>query len=307
MTRDVNDALASHTNDYEIRHELHAVPPHSTYEVMFDGTRAVCKLARGSEADPTTEARIIEFVGRETSVPVPRILAVGPDYFIAEWHDGVPNAPRGDEGWARAVGTGMATLHTETAATFETTGLLRSAENELTLDGFETWPATVSALLEDRREYLTAFGYADVAYDAIEFVRAHPDAFAGYGDPVLCHGNLLPDHAGVADDELTCVIDFEHALVGPGEYDYWRMALPVFEGQERPDCHAAFREGYESVRPLPAGFDRRADLYRMLNAVSYLKSLYLQRQITGRETARRAEWFAERVRGTLADLRTEYE
>lgn len=307
MSRDIHDALASHTNDYELRRELHAVPPHVTYEIMFDGTRAVCKLARGPEADPATEARIIEFVRRKTSIPVPRILAIDPDFFVAEWHDGVPKMPRDDEGWARVAGVGMATLHAETAANFETTGLLRSAENELALDGHETWPATVCALLEDRHEYLTEFGYADVARDAIEFVRTHPDAFAGYGSSVLCHGNLLPDHAGVADDELDCLIDFEHALVGPGEYDYWRTTLPVFEGGKRSNRYSAFQEGYESVRPFPSGFDRRADCYRMVNGVSYLKALHLQRQMTGEEIERCAEWFAERVRETLADLRAAYE
>lgn len=302
MTRTVHDALASHTTNYEIVRELHAVPPHVTYEVVVDGTRAVCKLATDPETDPTTEARIIEFVGRETTVPVPRILAVGRNYFLAEWHDGVPETPRNDELWARTAGAGMAILHTQTAPHFEETGVLDATSDELLVDEDEVWPETIRVVLEDCREYLGSFGYADVARDALTFVRDHPDAFAGCGHPVLCHGNFVPDHVGVSDGILDCVIDFEHTLVGPAEYDYWRTALPVFEASDRPTLGRAFHAGYESVRALPDGFDRRAYLYRMVNTVSYLKALFVQQQHTEEETTHSAEWMVGYVRETLDSL-----
>lgn len=304
---DIHDALAQHTTDYEAHRELHAVPPHVTYEVTIDGTHAVCKLATSSEADLTTEARIMKFVGRETPIPVPRVLAVGPEHFVAEWHDGIPEEPRRDEEWARAAGAGMATLHAETADAFERTGLLRADGTGLGIDGHPTWPETVAALLERRREFLVGTGYADVATEALAFVREHPEAFDGADDPVLCHGNLLPDHVGAKDGAVTCVIDFEHALVGPGEYDYWRTALPVFGDREFSDRQRAFRAGYESVRALPDGFDRRAALYRAVNGVSYFRSLFLQGQITGEDAERRAERMADSVRGVLADLRARFE
>ena len=308
MTRNVHDALASHTTEYEIHRELHAVPPHRTHEVTVDGVHAVCKLATGPGADPATEARIVRHIGEHTSIPVPRIVAIGQDHFVAKWHDGVPEAdePPITEECARIAGAGMATLHAETTSDFEATGLLGSKESELSLDAHETWPETIEAVLEDRRDYLARFEYADMAREAIQFVRGHPEAFADCGDPVLCHGNLLPDHLGIEGGKVACVIDFEHALVGPGEYDYWRTALPAFEAREHPGLHRAFRAGYESVRPLPDEFDRRADCYRMVNTVSYLKALYLQQQITGDEAERRAEWMAGYVRDALDDLRETY-
>lgn len=308
MARDVHDALASHTTKYEIHRELHAVPPHRTYEVSIDGLRAVCKLATGPEADPATEARVIRYVGEHTSIPVPRIIAIGRSHFIAEWHDGVPKThePTVTEEWARIAGAGMATLHAETDSDFRSTGQLHSKEGELSLDANETWPETIAAVLEDRREYLAGVGYADVAHDALQFVREHPATFADCGDPVLCHGNLLPAHLGIEDGTAACIIDFEHALVGPGEYDYWRTAIPTFEARERPTPHRAFRTGYESIRPLPDGFDRRGDCYRLVNSVSYLKALFLQQQITGDEAERRAERMAGYVRDTLVELREVY-
>lgn len=304
---DVHDALASHADDFEIRRELHRVPPHVTYEVEIDGTRTVCKLATHPEGDPATEARIIQYVGRETSVPVPEILAVGEDYFVAAWHDGAPRkTPQVDETIVRTMGAGLATLHDETA--FDSPGFPRVGEYGLELDARETWHAVVCEHLADLRDWLEPYGYDDAADAAFGFVRGQPDLFAGCGDPVLCHGNYLPDHVGTADGDLACLIDFEHAVVGPGEYDFWRAVFPLFYNIDRgidENGATAFREGYESIRPLPNGFDDRREVYWLVNMVSYFQSLFLKGQITGEEARRRAERMREHVFETVGALRAE--
>lgn len=306
--RDVHDALASHADDYEIRRELHAVPPHAVYEVTVDGARAVCKVARHPEGTPATEGEVIRRLGRETSVPVPRVLAVGDDYFIAEWCDDVPKSGESDGATqestfdvetARAMGVGLATLHDQTA--FDATGFPRATGDGLAVERRGTWNDTIAAFLADRHAYLDGQGYGDVAGAVREFVSEH-EPLSDVGEPVLCHGNYLPEHVAVYDGEVRCVIDFEHALVGPGEYDYWRTAMPCFDGPFRPgetiarsSEHEAFRAGYESVRPLPTGFERRAEVYWVVNGVSYLRSLLLQRNVTGEEAARRATRLREHI------------
>lgn len=305
---DVRDALELHADDYEIERELHAVPPHAVYEVTVENTRAVCKVARGPRADPATEARVVQFVGHQTSVVVPRILGVGEDWFVAEWRDGLGEGPTPDAERARAMGAGLATLHEETAGAFERTGF-PSAGGEggegggLAVDGHSSWAETVCDLLADRRDYLADFGYAEVAETARSFVRENPGLFDGAGVPVLAHGNYLPDHVGVADGKVTCVIDWEHALVAPAEYDYWRTAMPLFGGPDGSETEReTFREGYESVRSLPSGFEDRADCYRLVNAVSYLEALHLQDQKETQEKARLAVRFRESVFDAIDEL-----
>lgn len=304
---EVHDALASHADDYAVRRALHRVPPHVTYEVEIDGTRAVCKLATHPEGDPATEARVIQHVEANTSVPVPEILAVGKDYFVAAWHDGVPQeAPQVDETVVRTMGAGLATLHEETA--FDSPGFLRVGGDGLELDARETWHAVVCEHLAGLQDWLEPHGYDDAADVALAFVREHPDLLAGCGDSVLCHGNYLPDHVGTADGALACLIDFEHAVVGPGEYDFWRAALPTFYSIDRGIDEGgveAFRAGYESVRPLPDGFDDRREIHWLVNMVSYFQSLFLQRQVTGEEARRRAERMREHVFERVGALSTE--
>ncbi|WP_265109532.1 aminoglycoside phosphotransferase family protein [Halosolutus halophilus] len=316
MTRDVHRALESIADDYAVVRELHAVPPHAVYEVTLDGRRAVCKLARGPDADPATEARVIQYVDRATSIPVPSVIDDGPRHFVAEWHDGAPGGAAGepadptlDPATARAMGEGLATLHAETA--FASHGVFGSDADGLDLEASGSWADTLCTLLAECRAFLDPYGYADVATEVQRFLRDRPDALAGAGDPVLVHGNYLPEHVGVSEGEIACVIDFEHALVGAAEYDYWATAMPTFENPDRtvPEgSRRAFREGYESVRSLPDGFSRRGDVYRAVLAVTYLRSLYCQQQWATRATAdRRAESLASAARSELESLRNRLE
>lgn len=312
MRRDVHHALESHADEYTVVRELHTVPPHAVYEVILEGRRAICKLARGPQADPATEAQVIQYVSRETSIPVPSVIAVGDGHFVAEWHDGAPGGIGGEPDdptlhpeTARTMGAGLATLHAETD--FPQTGLFDVEADDITPEGDDSWPDTLRALVTDCRSVLEPYGYGDVATAVAEFLRDRPGVLEGVGSPVLVHGNFLREHVGLEDAEVTCVIDFEHAFAGDGEYDYWATALPTFGTPELSvdaEGLAAFREGYESIRSLRPGFDRRGRLYRLVLTVTYLRSLYLQRAWESRADADdRAETMAAFARSELESLR----
>lgn len=314
--RSVHDALAQRYDDYAVHRLLHDVPPHETYEVTVDGRRAVCKVATAPRGDPATEARVMAFVGRETTVPMPTVLAVGDGYFVAEWCPDAPQAATVDEEKARAMGAGLASLHRESADAIDAYGRFErddtpptrrygdsagSGRDDPTVVERADWRSVALDRLADRRPYLQSVGHAAVADAVVRYLRAHPDAFDGAGDPVLCHGNYLPDHVSVDGEAVTCVIDFEHALCGPAEYDCWRTLLPLSRNESGGEADA-FREGYESVRALPDGFDRRRDLYSVLLTVSYLKSLYLQDRHDAGRTRRLAEQMREHVFDSLDAL-----
>lgn len=310
MFRDIHAVLESHTSNCTVRRQLHAVPPHSVYEIDFDGIRAVCKLAQGPEADPVCEAQVIKYVTENTTVPVPQILSVGEDHFVAKWNEGVPEDPTLSETKIATIAKGLATLHTEAAPDFERTGLLHTEDGELILDGNDRWSDTLCSLLTDRRDYLDSVGYGDVAREVLTFVRNHRDLFVSIENPTLLHGNYLPEHVGVEEDTITCVIDFEHALVGPCEYDYLRSIMPIAGNSQNRTSDSAretFREAYESVRPLPPGFDRRWKAHKVVNMVSYLKALHLQRSDLDprSDVARRAYGMRKYIYELLDKLRAE--
>ncbi|MFW5949600.1 MAG: phosphotransferase family protein [Halolamina sp.] len=330
---DVHDALSSHTDQYEIVRELHRIRPHVTYEVRFEGERAVCKLETHPEAELGAEAAAMRYVGAATNVPVPELLAVGDDHFVARWMDAVPNeSPERDEARIRALGRGLATLHAETAEV-GWTGFLRPASavddpESPPIDADPCWGDTLIALLERRERFLDGVGYGDLARDVLAWVRDHRALFDAAGDAVLCHGNYFGEHVALGSDTegvhvavgsgdgslhgaiddgtVTAVIDFEHALAAPAAWDYLRTVLPVFgPGADHDIPESVFREAYESIRPLPAGFDRRREALVLCNGVSYLRSLHLQRGDRDPEqvVARRARRLATGVRQRLDELR----
>lgn len=314
MTRDIEAALASHTTDYAIHGRLHDVPPHAVYDVTVDGTRAICKLARGSTADPAVEGRVMAYVERTTTVPVPRILAVAPDFFIAEWCDDAPSSastgttdlpmPVGTD-LARTLGEGLATLHAETP--HDKPGF-PCANGELHVDSRDTWTETLSELLAGWGALLADDGYGCVAEEVRTFVGEHPTLFEDAGEPVLTHGWYTPEHVGTADGGVACVLDWEHALVAPAEYDVCRTEAPVFDNPNR-ECadgaREAFREGYASVRPFSDGFETRFRAYRAVTHVYFLVSGRIQRQRPPDHIRKLSEALVESIRETLTDLGTE--
>lgn len=305
MTDDLHARLESEFEHHRIVRLLHDVPPHVVYEIRVEGRRAVYKADTGPTGSAGTEGAVVAFVDDHTSVPVPEILHVGDEYFVAAWHPAAPapNEDRpADETWAIATGAGLATLHNQTDPLLDDYGAFRAGADGLTIEGHPDWHASALDYVRRRQPVLAQYDHADVAEDVIEYLETHPDAFAGTDGAVCCHGWATPEHATVADGQLTCLLDFEHAIAAPGEFDYWRTAFPAFVATDNHSAHDAFREGYELRRELPENFAQRNPLYALLNGVYYFESLYVQDQHGPRETAERAERLRERIDERLEEL-----
>lgn len=305
--QDTTPAFEAAFEEYSVGRQLHGVPPHEVHEVEVDGRRAVWKRDTGPTGKAAIEGRVTAFVGEHTVVPVPEVLAVGEDGYVAEWHPEAPTpeSPRDpDSAWARAAGRGLARLHAETAPHLDGYGHFEVDGDSLVLPSEDDWHAAATEYVERLRGVVAEFGHADVADAALDYLREHPRAFEDAGDPVCCHGWWSPEHVAVDAEgeqasEVVCVLDFEHALAAPGEWDYWRTVLSVFDGGQQ---QAAFREGYESVRSLPTGFERRQPLYALLHTLYFFESLYVQNQHGEAETENRAEWLRQTAFETLDAL-----
>lgn len=296
----LNKDFASH----RIVRQLQDVPPHEVYEVSVDGQRAVYKGDTGPTGSAGIEGCVIAFVGQQTSVPVPEILLTEDDYYVAAWHPDAPTlneSQSGDERWAYAAGRELATLHTETATVIERYGQFRPLNGSITISGDEDWHTAALDYVRCHRPVLARYGHAGVADAVIDLLCKHPDIFENIDGPVCCHGWATPEHVAVVDDRVACMVDFEHAIAAPGEFDYWRTTMPTFYS-ESENTERASRDGYESIRSFPRGFDDRKPVYVVLNLIYYFESLYVQDQHGPKETAERAEMLRDSVTETLEKL-----
>lgn len=310
MTDEIHDRLGAQFDSYSVVRQIHDVPPHEVYEVTVDGQRAVYKRDTGETGSARLESYVMNFLSAETTAPVPEVLDRGGDDYVAEWHPDAP-APDGefeaDETWAEAAGRGLARLHEETAGYVDGYGQFQpegraGGDSRLFTTGHATWHAAAIEFVDEYRPTLERYGHGDVAADAVEFLEAHPDAFAGAGEPVCCHGWATPEHVSVKDSEVVCLVDFEHAIAAPGEFDYWRTVMPTF-GPELDERAETFRESYETVRPLPDGFADRQPFYALLNLVYFFESLYVQDQHDPEATEQKAEQLRESVNTILEEER----
>lgn len=318
MKQAIHTLLESYTTDFEIKHQLHDVPPHFVYEIEFEGRRAVCKVSRGPRGCAAIEGRVLRYVSEETSIPVPEVLTVGKEGFVVTYEENAPTVPDEGDGrltkeWLRAAGRALGRLHKE--STFDRPGLLvvdgdpQNPDAGLRVDATSqaTWSDALDDLFSVYQESVRETGYAEVVAEARTFLASYSDRFdiVADNDPALLHGWFTPEHVAVADEEATCVIDFEHALVGSGEWDYWRTAVPLFLGdgwEQPPDAEDHFRAGYESIRSFSDGFKERAAAYRAFVTVSYLDSLQTQRGID-EKTREQADFLREHISDTLESLR----
>lgn len=293
--------VAARVDSLEIVRQLHDVPPHEVYEIRVDRRRAVLKRDAGPTGTAGIEGAVIEFVGGRTDVPVPEILLRTSDFYVADWHPQAPSPGEGatpDATWTRAAGQGLARLHEQTAPHLEGYGIFELEAGDLGIDDHPRWADAVQDYLGRRRRAIEPYGHADIADTVAEFLAARADRFEGTGEAVCCHGWATPDHIAVDAGEVACMVDFEHAIAAPGEFDIWRTLLPLFGPSPDGPAVRAFVEGYETVRRLPDGFERREPLYRLLNGVYYFESLYVQDQHDAEATAERAA----RLRTNITDL-----
>ncbi|ELY92766.1 aminoglycoside phosphotransferase [Natrialba hulunbeirensis JCM 10989] len=306
MDDQIEKILAQYSTASSVIRELHDVPPYRVYEVELDTRRAVVKVddhPRGHAAD---EGRVHEYVATETTASVPEVITVGSDHYITAWRDEIArSATQISPDWAHAAGIWMATLHDDTAGVFDVFGQPRNDGTSLSLAAHDTWTDAVIKRINHHRQYLAAKGYADVADAVGRFFRDNLRVFDDVGEPVLCHGDVHPEHLSRTSENGCIAIDFEHALVAPAEYDYWRTVMPYFEESDTVDetVTRAFRDGYGSVRPLPDGFEERRPLYRLINWVAFLESLYLQQNVDLDKREEIGNWMRKRVSETLSEVR----
>ncbi|EMA22570.1 phosphotransferase [Haloarcula argentinensis] len=305
MREAVKQAIEEHSVESRIIGELHNVPPYRVYEIQFGSQRAVLKIddhRRGHAAD---EGRVHEYVATGTTARVPDVLAVGTDHYITTWDGEIAEAsPQVDRTWARAAGVWMGTLHADTRGAFDGFGKPRSQDGTLELTSHKRWVDGVIERVGYHRSLLAGYGYTGITDTVEVFFQDNPAVFDGVGEPVLCHGDVHPEHHVQTSRGGITAIDFEHALVAPAEYDYWRTVMPYFEanhgvGEAVP---RAFQAGYESVKPLPDDFEERRPLYQLMNDIAFLESLYLQQRVDPEKREQVGERIREHAVETLSEV-----
>ncbi|MFB6220105.1 MAG: phosphotransferase family protein [Halolamina sp.] len=275
----IHDALGRH-GPYEPIQQLQSDDRNLVAEVAFEGTHAVCKVARDEPTGVDRDAAIHELLRRRAIVQVPTVLAASEGCLVTEhrgvsYDGGASLATR--RARLRSVGATMARVHRATA--FESVGDLRPTDDGLVLDADPSWRERFLAFTKQRRKLHDGGPFEHVADAVLDAVCEHAGIFADAGEAVLVHGDFEADNVRFQPDgtDVAAVVDWELARAEPGEFDLARAELGWFLKPSSPeagsDLRGAIRDGYRTVRPLPPGSDARRRLYRAaltLGPLSYI-------------------------------------
>jgi Ser/Thr protein kinase RdoA (MazF antagonist) len=237
---DIQDVLVDH-------HERAVVEA-----VLDDARRVVVKGDLDAERS-AHEARVLAAAARE-GVPVPRVLARAPGPPALLVLDHVPGgwlAPeRHDRAWA-ATGAVLRRLH----------GVSVAALHEFA--GQRGWSAGLAQLIDHWAPRSRAAGLAD---DVVVGVRAATACLVGArdGEPAIgtLHGDCVPIHVRLDDDEVVGLLDLGDACRGDA---VWDLAVLTLRSPERI---TAVLDGYGADEALRRWFAQAAPVYRSMRLVA---------------------------------------
>lgn len=256
------------------------------------------------------EPALMTLVRRETSLPVPRVLASDVSgertrpYHVTE-HVDAPNLHGRFATCSRetqitllaAAGRALAELHR--GVRFESSGPLRADGETVTVAPHASWGAFLATLVEQWVDELEASRFADIHETFTTALT--PRTFLGIDpDPVCLHFDYAPGNLLARGDELVGIVDWGFAVAGHAEYDLFQFEKNVLLGQiDDQSVRDALRShvyaGYRERAPLAPGWERRRAFYRVVYKLASMRSFH--RWSRGYETDR--DELARRLRREL--------
>lgn len=262
-----------------------------TYRVELRDRTVVVAFPRESwyERAFALEPALTRLVRRETSLPVPRVLASDVSgaerrpYHVTEFVD-APDLQGRFGAWSRAeqatlveaAGRALATLHR--AVRFESSGPLRAVDGRVVVEPHDSWPSFLASLVERWLDELAESRFADLRGT---FAAAlSPESFLDDDpDPVCLHFDYGPGNLLARRTELVGVVDWGFAVSGHAEYDLFQFEKNFLLGEvDSPERRAALRPhvyaGYRERGDLDSGWERRRALYRVAYKLASMRSFH---------------------------------
>jgi aminoglycoside phosphotransferase (APT) family kinase protein len=240
------------------------------------GEEYVARIHRGGEVDLKTEAWVIEQYKR-AGVPVPQVYVVDREEYMGEKLEYMvqgrcPGRPLSDidreqisaewAGICRQAGKVLGKMHS-----VEVDGFYH-----LNPDGswdFPDWRAVMDSTVRGRgseQEWIVRAGFSEDEFSCMmRLIERYRDEFS-CAQPVLCHGDYLPEHIFVDDSLRICgVIDFGMYRGDHPIHDFAALSTAGTGMQIRQVLKGYPQSSFASDR-----FDMRLHLHRLTLEMGYL-------------------------------------
>lgn len=214
----------------------------------------------GTAGMARAEAAGLQALAATRTVRVPRVVAVTGDYLLLEYLA----AGRAAAGYWRALASGLAGLHgiAQPAFGFAADNYCgRSRQRNAPMDDGHRFFAECR-LLPQAEAAARAGLLEERQLRAVASLCARLPELVPAQAPALLHGDLWSGNHFAGTDGLPVVID-------PACYWGWPeadLAMMTLFGAPHP----AFFDAYTALRPLPAGWRQRFDIYNLYHSLNHL-------------------------------------
>jgi aminoglycoside phosphotransferase (APT) family kinase protein len=294
-----------------------------TYRVELTDGAVVVAFPREAwyERQFALEPALMRLVRRETSLPVPRVLASDTTgtharpYHVttaidAESLDGRFAALDRDSQGALVdtLGAALATLHNGVG--FAASGPLDAADTDrgVAVDARRSWPAFLAELVDGWLDGLDGGRFADLA-PTYRQALAPTSFLSGDVEPVCLHFDYGPRNLLTRGERLAGVVDWGFAVAGHAEYDLFEFEKNVLLGEvddeaTRDALRLRLYDGYRRVRELDTGWERRRAFYRVAYKLASMQSFHRWTEgMDGSERESMAAQLRTELRVDLNELR----
>jgi len=314
---DLQGVLETAGLDLAVRavHDRSSRDPNGVFEVVPEaGEPLAAKFAREPEDEGRIprEIAVLSALGG-TEAPVPDLVAARPDpddappFYVARKCPGTggdETVGAGDPSPALLGNLGETMARVHRARTFDAHGTIEGIEaGTPVVDGRDRWSDALLDLVDRRVADLRGSRFEMLAAEVRSSVADRADAVDAGQAPVVVHNDLAPYNVLVDDGRIRCVIDWELALVGAGEYDLCRTeenALGALNSPPEERLQRALFDGYRSVRDLEDGFERRREIYRVALPLRSLRTFDSWGPRTADDPGELADRIRELVRARMS-------
>jgi len=276
-----------------------------SYVVTLGEERYVLQLDDPEEAGSLRRCLGCYRLLRETSVPVPQLVASGEQagrtYGLVERLPG--ESAELDVSPERTMEAGDQLARIHESRTFEHAGELQVDGNAVTVEPFEGSHAErLNCKVGEWAASLRDAGLGAVVDDVERLLTERVSRLPEPENYVLCHGDFSPDNVLFEGSSVTGVVDFDVASAGPAAPDLSRAANAFWLHEPGADWDPRERlyAGYRDRRESPSGFDRWEPLYRVAAVARGVAGLEEHRGLSSEEIS----FYAEAAEAAVDRART---
>jgi len=270
---------------------------HDTFFVDFEEESFVVKINGLSDIEEEkidwnesfeTEPYILDLVSRKTDIPVPEPVARDtskstiPEYYhiLRKMNGYAPTANSSKTPFRdlietekkrilQQVGRNIAKLH---KIQFDNFGELKVENGEIAVGETKNWPELFQHMISFWIDQIEGGEFDDLVPEIRDAVADNLDLLEDVETPVLVHREVDTKNILIEDGELSAILDWEYCVAGHGELDLitteGRMIESNFSSDENwKKYRKELYKGYESVRSLEEGWQKRRQLYLLFPLV----------------------------------------